>query len=368
MPRTVVYVTDALAAYDTELGSLGLAPNTIAGYRGYLARFGRICDQVARERGKRAPLTVEEIDPLVISRYFATSTGKQGNLNNMLHPVRQFLNWCVALGWADAGMPSRLVGNRKYKKPQRAPKHYIEPELFGDLLDAPCLIHPSQRMAMAMLLYTLARRGEVGFVKLGHIDLTRGTINIYRDKRDRWTEVGISPELHEELLGYLSWYGAVYQHGAYDLLSRQPDWHLIPRIKRHYQRDELGRLGEVTDITVDPSNTPVHLERMVKKVLNHIGVEGTRSSDVTDHIGEGCHTIRRSGARAMLDHLSKDLGHERALLQVSTMLDHDDPKQTLLYIGINQERRELNDWLKTNSMYGAQKRRPADVVPIRRTA
>ena len=54
MPKTVVYVTDALADYDTELGSLGLAPNTIAGYRGYLARFGRICDQVAREPRSRS--------------------------------------------------------------------------------------------------------------------------------------------------------------------------------------------------------------------------------------------------------------------------------------------------------------------------
>jgi integrase len=366
--RRVCYADEALNDYFAELDTLGLAPNTVLAYKGYLARFGRICAAVARENGKRAGLTVAEIDGRVISRYFATSTGEQGNLNNMLHPLRMFLKWCVSLGWLDAAAPTRLLGSRKYKKPQRKPKHYIEAELFPDMLDAGCLIHPSQRMAMALLLYTLARRGEVGFIKLEHVNLVKGVINIYRDKRDRWTEVGISPELREELYSYLAWYGEQYDLTVFELMAMHPGWHLVPAIKRVYQRDELGRIGKVASITINPLRTPVHLERLVKKVLTWIGVEGTRSTESTDHVGEGCHTIRRSGARAMLDHLTRDLGHDRALLTVSTMLDHDDPRQTLIYIDINKERDELNGWLQTNSMYGAKGRRPASVVPIRRTA
>jgi len=363
--RRVYYVPEALDDYAVELGSLGLAASTVAGYRGYLARFGCICNEVARERGKRSPLTVEEVDARVISRYFATSTGEQGNLNNMLMPVRLFLTWCVAAGWLDAGAPARLLGSRKYKKPVRKPKHYIPAEQFGDMLEAPGFQHPSERMVVALALYTLARRGEIAGLRMRDIHLADGYLDLHRQKRKRWTEVGICPELHEELLSWLSQYGEHFGAGLYDLLETHPDWKLIPRLKRRYERDALGRLTAVQRIDLDPENSPGHLERVIKRVLDDLGVESARDGKQVNHLGEGLHTVRRSGARAMLDHLSRDLGHERALLQVSTMLDHDDPKQTLLYIGVNQERRELNDWLRTNSMYGAPKR-PGNVIPIRK--
>jgi integrase len=367
-PRRVYHVPEALEDYGADLRTLGLAASTVKGYSGYLARFGRVCDEVAKERGKHSPLTVEEIDPRVISRYFASSTGEQGNLNNMLVPVRLFLAWCVAAGWLETGAVTRLLGRRKTKAPVRKPKHYIPPERFDEMLEAPSLQHPSERMVVAAALFTLCRRSEIAGLQLRHIDLAAGVLRVYRGKRSRWTDVGICPELGEELNNWLGYYAfSMDQAGPHFMMADHPDWKLIPRLKHRRTRDDQGRIIMSGQIDLDPAGTPIHLERIIKRVLDDLGVESVRDGRQVKHLGEGCHTVRRSGARAMLDHLSKDLGHERALLQVATMLDHDDPKQTLLYIGMDQEREELNTWLRSNSMYGAPKR-PGNVVPIRRTA
>jgi hypothetical protein len=111
------------------------------------------------------------------------------------------------------------------------------------------------------------------------------------------------------------------------------------------------------------------MQRVAKRVLDGLEVEGTREGKSVSHLGEGMHTIRRSGARAMLKHLSEHYGHDRALVQVSIMLDHKDTKMTLRYIGMEQEREELNDWLKGHSMYGESPEPPgATVIPLRALA
>jgi len=92
------------------------------------------------------------------------------------------------------------------------------------------------------------------------------------------------------------------------------------------------------------------MEWAVKRILVRLGVQG-RDGLLRKHLGEGMHTIRRSGARAMFDHLALDLGNDKALLQVSVMLNHQGTQQTLSYIGLDIEREQLNDWLRGNSMY-----------------
>lgn len=68
----------------------------------------------------------------------------------------------------------------------------------------------------------------------------------------------------------------------------------------------------------------------------------------------------------MLKNLSEQLGHDRALIQVCIMLDHQDTKMTLRYIGMDLEKTELNDWLRGHSMYGQTDPPPvAAVVPLR---
>lgn len=367
--RSAYYVHEAVQDYIADLPSLGLAEGTQQKYGIYARRLAQASNAVAKERGKRTPMTVAEIDMRVISRYFATSTGHQGNLNNMLVPLRGFLNFCVASDAMDPAVPGRLLAGRKNKKVQRAPKHYVPAEQFDDFLDAGGLRHPSERMTIALFLYTLARRSEVSAIQFKHIDLAKGIINVYREKRDRWTEVGICPELGNELTGWLLAYRdeAGYGGTLYQFLQDYPDYYLVPRLKVVRERDKVtGRLAGVSHISgLDPAKPPVHIERLIKRCLDQLGVVTTRDGKTCKHLGEGCHTIRRSGARAMLKHLSESVGHDRALLQVTTMLDHEDTKDTLTYIGMDEEREQLNTWLKGNSMYGGRPK-GGKVIPIRR--
>lgn len=348
-----MYVGDAIDTFIAELDTLGLAPNTFEGQSGYLRRFGRVCAQEAARRQKRIPLRADEIDSKVITAYFATCEGGQGNRNNMLAPVKKFIYWLEAEGEIKAGAATRLLSTRKYKTSVRRPKYYIPVSDFSRALDISGERHPEDRAVMALALYTLARRSEISTLSLADIDMTGRTIKIYRQKRKRWTEMAMTPELYAELDSWLSWYAHhTGQAGVHFMLADHPDWKVIPRLIADWLLDERGKFsGSAVSHEIDPANSPSHLERVVKRVLDVTGAQTVDGRQVR-HLGEGMHTIRRSGARAMLDYLSNVLGQDRALLRVATMLDHEDPKQTLIYIGLDLEREALNNWLSTNSMYG----------------
>jgi integrase len=348
-----MFMPDAIEAFEAEQRSLGLAERTMLAQCGFVRRLGKVCAQEAVRRGKRQPLKAAEIDGPVITAFFDTCAGGTGNRNNMLVALRKFLAWCEMQGAMPPGTPARLLAARKHKKFTRQPKHYIPVEQFGAALDISGERHPQDRIIMALALYTLCRSGEITGLRLKHVDLRAGTIKVYREKRQRWTDVAICPELNDELLAWLHWYATqacLWSAGV--LLDRQPEWRLIPRLRPDQAHDANGRFyGQALGYSLDPEHTPVHPERVVKQALDVLGAQTVNTSN-TRHLGEGMHTIRRSGARAMLDHLSVTLGQDRALIQVATMLDHEDPKQTLLYIGLDQEREQLNDWLRSNSMYG----------------
>jgi integrase len=361
-------VPDAIEAFKAEQQTLGLAASTLACQRGFVDKYGRACARVARERGKRSPLSVAEIDTLTIVRYFEMCAGGQGNRNNMLATLKKFFRYCEACRWLPPGETDRLLANRKSKQYERQPKHYVPAEQFGTLLDASTR-HPADRVVVALALYTLARRSEIAALRLSDVDLPAGVLHLHRQKRQRWTDVAICPELMDELTDWLSWMAESTGYGTVArLMEAQPTWHVVPRVTPVLIRDAGGKFSGLQTFEIDPLSSPSHMERVVKRGLDLTGAV-TPSGKRVRHLGEGMHTIRRSGARAMLKHLSEDLGNDRALLQVSTMLDHESTQMTLKYIGMNEEREQLNSWLKTNSMYGtAAPAAQGQVLTFRRSA
>lgn len=348
-----MFVPEAIQAFQDELASSGLAASTVYDQGRFVKRFGRVCADVARDRGKRSPLQVGEIDAAVISAYFATCKGRQGNRNQMTICLRKFLKWCELGRVLPAGETDRLLANRKYRKAERLPKHYVPVEQFPLLIES-AERHPSDRAVMALALFTLCRSGEIADLRMKDIDLAENTIRVYREKRKRWTDIGITPELHWELTKWLGHMADELGYASiYHLMTTQPEWRVIPRLQPVHERNAQGRyVVDGTAYEMDPLNRQRHLERIVKRGLDVTGAQ-TADGRVVRHFGEGMHTIRRSGARAMLKHLSEALGNDRALVQVMTMLDHENTQITLAYIGMNEERDQLNGWLRGNSMYGS---------------
>jgi integrase len=349
----VLPVADAVPAFEEYDSGRGLAAGTVRRHMIAVRRFAKVCRQV---KGKG--VTMGQVDHQCVSKFFATLGGAQGHRNNNLESLRAFLNWAEKWGHLRPGFTAaKLLEGYKTRAPERQPKYYLSAAEFPAALEAAGNHNPADRAIMAIALHTLARQSEIAGLRLCDYDAASGTVRIYRQKRKRWTETGVTPELAQELyrweviyaqkMGYMSPHTMIREH---------PDWYLVP-----------ARQSWNGGYRLQPDKPVAMMERVAKRVLTDLGVQGTREGKSVQHLGEGMHTIRRSGARAMLKHLSEHLGHQRALVQVSIMLDHDDTKMTLRYIGVDAEKDELNDWLRGNSMYGSPEPPPAAaVVPLRR--
>lgn len=367
-----ITIQQALGSYRTDCESRGLAVSYVTTSFVFLRKFRRACEDTARDSGRRDidNLPVSAITADCISRYF-TDLGDvvQSTRNRALVDARKFLQFLEIREHIRPGHTDRLLAGRKIRSTTRKPKYYIPVDQFCDLLDVSGKRHQADRAVIALGLYTLARQGEIASLKLKDVDLANNTIRIYRSKRKRWTDVTICPDLAEELDNWLGFYAhEAGQIGPHVMMNDHPDWHVVPHLG--IVRGPGPYKSEDMSYELEPETRATRLEYIVKRALGRLGAPTGHGKRV-QYLGEGMHTIRRSGARAMLDYLAADIGNDKALLQVSVMLDHDDPKMTLLYIDRQIERDRLNDYLKTGSMYGPSHRmtKPAgNVVPLRQQA
>jgi integrase len=351
----VFKVENAIAAFEEYDRSRGLAAGTVKRHLMIVRRFARTCDEV-----KGSGSTMGQVDHQCVSRFFAELGGSTGHRNNALESLKAFLSWAEKFGYLRPGFTTaKLLEGYKSRVPERQPKYYLTAQEFPVALAAAGERNPIDRAVLAIAIYTLARQSEISSLRLCDYDRDTQTLRIFRHKRQRWTETGVTPELEAELQAWLNQYARIMGYlTPVTMIREHPDWYLVPT--RQSWRGGFRPLPE------QPIGA---MERVAKRALDDLGVQGTRAGKSRDHLGEGMHTIRRSGARAMLKNLSEVLGHDRALIQVCIMLDHQDTKMTLRYIGMDLEKTELNDWLRGHSMYGTPPEAPgATVIPIRAMA
>lgn len=345
-------IADAVPRFEEYAQSRGLATGTVRRHVKLARQFVRVVEEV---KGDGA--TMEQVDHECVARFFATLGGAQGHRNNALESVRAFLAWAGKFGYLRRPLTAALLLDGYKSKPaERQPKYYIEAAGFPAALEAAGSHNPVDRAVIAIALYTLARQSEIASIRLKDLDLDSRTVRLRRHKAKHWTETGLTPELVAELDQWLITYaGKTGYWNPRVMIRERPDWYLVP-----------SRQSWHGGYRLQPTVPISMMERVVKRVLTGLKVEGTREGKSVQHLGEGMHTIRRSGARAMLKNLSEAYGHDRALIQVSIMLDHQDTKMTLRYIGMDLEKTELNDWLRGHSMYGHTDPPPvAAVVPLR---
>ncbi|TVZ01286.1 site-specific integrase [Trebonia kvetii] len=332
-----VTVKAALDEFMGVMAGQGYAKGTLARYKSALLGGDGFLAACQKTKGRNA--TMGQVDYTCVTAYFVMHKASAGARNNKLTSLRKFLEWAekrrmLRPGFTAAG----ILEGQKYKKFTRTPKLYLPAADFGGLLDRAGDHHPRDRAVVALILYTLARQSEIKPITLARLHLDRLEIELYREKTRRWTVTGISTDLAAELDTWLTWYA---EHTGCEsveqMFADHPDWYLTPG----------GEWG-------------AHWRRMVPtKQLRAAEDLVKRSLWRNDRTGEGAHTLRRSGARALFLYLRDHIGHDGALVKVQAMLDHEDPKTTLIYVGLDQERDELNDWLKGHSMYGGSADRPA---------
>jgi integrase len=338
-----VTIEEAVRAYEDHARSLGLADSYVRIQMSYLNRFAKSCNGIQ----------AKSLTPLHIARFYETLPKTPGSQNRALSALRGFVVYLERMKHVKQGSTGFLLGDRKTRKFTRLPKYYIPVSQFGPMLDAAERRHPVDRMTLALAFYTLARQGEIANLKLKDINFDDMTIQIYRPKRRRWTTVQICPELADELMRWLLFYAKQTDSAnIHFLVGDHPDWFLAPALECVRGRRPDGPFtASKTTYRVIPDQEAGRLEDLVKRMLDIFGAK-TEDGKSVKHKGEGMHTIRRSGARAMIDYLSNVWNEDRALGMVRTMLDHDSTVVTLDYIGRSLEQKRLNTYLAGHSMYG----------------
>jgi integrase len=194
------------------------------------------------------------------------------------------------------------------------------------------------RAFLAIGIYTFMRAGEITSLKIGDIDLERSELRIYRFKTQQNDRLPICLELQAELSAWL----AIYRSRCGDL---DPSWYLCPSQGPTPMKGVEGERRLIPtggEPPLKPTRKITQPQRIVKHAMAVLNVGGK---------GDGCHVLRRSGARALYEQL-RDLGHDGAARRVQSMLGHASMLMTEKYLGLDHERSQRNEMLAGRSMFG----------------
>ena len=303
----------ATEEYMNHLAARNLAPNTIKNSRQVLNKAIALWGDVQ----------VGSIDDTHVDRLFATAAWAARTRNLYLQSLRSFFKWCRLRNYMARDFdPTEMWGNQKV--PTNVDKLRLPVERFAELLDA--APHPRDRAIVALGLFTFCRGSEIATMKIQDLDFSRGELKITRHKTHDEDVLPVSSELAEELVRWLNFYRE-------DQGTLRGEWFLVPSKNPDNWGSE--RFG------LKPTTREVKPYRAVQRALKGIGVE-------TD--GEGSHTLRRSGARALADSL-RDQGYDSALLRVASMCGHKSTKVTEHYIGWGLERTQRNEMIAGKPLF-----------------
>ena len=316
-----INVNRAIELYERHLRSADLAENTIKNKLQPLRLALPVWGSVDVKR-----LNAQDIDSL-----FGHYEWSPRTRNLYLGVLRQFFAWCRHNRYVPREFdPTLAWRNRTVPSVER---QRIPVQRFGELLDATS--HPRDRAAVALGLYTFLRGSELQTLQVQDVDFSGSLLRIYRHKTREEDHLPICLELAEELRVWLNWY-------RQDQGDLQPNWFLVPSKRSNHFTWIDGRQVQVTDTPpLRPEKMMTHPYRPAKRALAALGLDAK---------GEGEHTLRRSGARALLDSLRVE-GTDSALLRVGAMLGHKDTRDTAHYVGLHMEREQRNELLAGKRMF-----------------
>jgi integrase len=96
-------------------------------------------------------------------------------VNHYLATLSGFLTWCESNGYCRPGLPAACT---RFETSERDPDPYTKDEV-KQLLEMGCL-HPADRAAVTLAIYTGLRPGELGALAREDVDLERGLIEVNR--------------------------------------------------------------------------------------------------------------------------------------------------------------------------------------------
>jgi integrase len=322
---------DAIQDYRRFRVSMGIAKNTLRGQDTTLNRFLAV----------NGNIWCHSLTDVHVTRYFEeiTKTKQPQSQRNDHAVLVGFFEWArrtKRLGPDEDPM----YGRRKPKRVNRE-RMRIPVSRFPELLDAAEARAPLHRAAMALLLYTLLRDGEVTDLRIRDLDLDSGYLMARIHKTSQEDRVPICQELDQEMRRWLTYY-------TNSVGPLEPHYYLVPTRRVQGMRGGDGLYDRAKELCLLPESRIPALGKVVNPALADIGFP-TKDANGRP-MGEGAHTIRRSGARALFDQLVGD-GFDGSLRVVQSMLHHASVTQTETYLGITADRRTRDELIRGKRLY-----------------
>lgn len=283
-------------------------------------------------------LDLRELHPRHVDALFIGKKWSTGTRNVYLQSLKSFLKWCRTHRYLPPDYdPTEGWEARPLEKIERT---WLTLPVLEALINS--TTHARDRAFIAIGIYTFLRASEIINLRIGDIDIDRSELRVYRIKTKQQDRLPICLELQIELVRWLDYYQE--EKGELD-----PGWYLVP------SRGPQPMKGIDGERRLIPTGEPGRLrpeqkigrpQRIVKQALDRLGI---------DKHGDGCHVLRRSGARAMYESL-RDMGHDGAARRTQSMLGHSSLIMTEKYLGLDHERMQRNEALAGRPMFGPPSR------------
>lgn len=220
---------------------------------------------------------------------------------------------------------------------------------FGKLLGAGWT--PRHRIVCALGLYVFLRASEVKVLRLDDVSLADDRLLVRQPKTGKEDEMPICAELGDEFRRWLTHY-----HAQAPLPLTGQDF-LVPGMTAPRRTGTPTGLVTVESPRYRPEIPVAKPARMVQQALRAAGYD-TRDA-WGKSLYEGVHTLRRSGARALFDHLVEG-GYDGAMRTVQAMLHHEHSSMTERYLGIDLDIKKRDALLRGRAMF----EQPSNVVSL----
>ena len=323
-------ISDAASGFLNYMSAQGLSKSTIGTAAIVLRHMQRVT----------GPIDVADIQPSHIDGMFSNQEWGMGTRNNYLMHVRGFMKWCRTHKLV-APDYDPCAGWRTHKVVKRQKTWLTLPVLASMLMNA----SPRDRAFMALGIFTFMRASEIAALKVGDLDFNDNEIDIFRIKTKQEDRIPMCIELRQEMT---HWF-LHYRDMCGDL---DPDWLVIPSQHPTPMKGVPGVRKLV------PTGAPAKLKPTVHVSSPHLIVrKAMQRQGIVLKQGDGCHILRRSGARNLFEEL-RNTGHDGAARRVQSMLGHSSVVMTELYLGIDNEKRQRNQMLAGKPMFHTEPMQP----------
>lgn len=263
---------------------------------------GLLAHHVTRDRRERGPITA------TTANYYRIR-------------INSFFVWATKRGY----LKQDLLAEVEPLPVTRRVRLQVDPET---LLSLPRhTMNQRDAAFVGLLINSGLRAGTATSLRVGDVDLVGGSIRV-RISKSHLEDVfpvtaDLAPVLGQWLREYTRCVGRSLATDDFLFPARRASvyrWVSLEDGTKERQRTETGWR---------PDRPLTHPERVVQDALRMAGVHVAA--------GEGCHTLRRSVARAFFD-LAAETGYDGALRVTASLLHHQSTATTELYLGLGADR------------------------------